>query len=189
MARSQRLLTPELLRDIRSQFRLDWSGHHGFPHWARVYRHGLHVGRSVGADLRVVELFAFLHDSQRENEYEDPQHGHRAAEYACWLHRKRRFELDAVALDQLVAACKGHSDGHIVAAATVMACWDADRLDLGRVNVCPDPLRLCTEAARDPSYLEHAWRRGQSHYRRLLAGERSRPWRADEDGVVHLEDF
>ena len=29
-------------------------------------------------DLRVVELFAFLHDSRRENEYDDPAHGRRA---------------------------------------------------------------------------------------------------------------
>ena len=29
---------------------------------------------------------------------------------------------------------------------TVQCCWDADRLDLGRVM--PDPRRLCTDAAK-----------------------------------------
>ncbi|KIQ96264.1 hypothetical protein [Lysobacter sp. A03] len=168
----ERVVSPDLLREIRRQFRLDWAGHHGFPHWARVYRHGLYVGRAVGADLRVVELFAFLHDSQRENEYTDPEHGSRAAHYACWLRSKGRFELDAPALDLLVAACQGHSDGHQLADPTVMACWDADRLDLGRVGIRPDPRRLCTVPARDPGYLARAWRGGVAHRDRIHRMER-----------------
>jgi uncharacterized protein len=31
----------------------------------------------------------------------------------------------------------------------VQACWDADRLDLGRVGIAPAPERLCTAAARE----------------------------------------
>jgi uncharacterized protein len=31
----------------------------------------------------------------------------------------------------------------------LQACWDADRLDLGRVGVTPAAHRLCTDAARD----------------------------------------
>jgi uncharacterized protein len=31
---------------------------------------------------------------------------------------------------------------------TLQACWDADRLDVGRVGIAPKPHRLCTEAAR-----------------------------------------
>ncbi len=166
-----RAVSPDLLAEIRRQFRLDWTGHHGFPHWARVYRHGLYVGREVGADLRVVELFAFLHDSQRENEYTDPEHGCRAADYASWLHAKGRFELDPPALALLVTACQGHSDGH-QQDRTVMACWDADRLDLGRVGIRPDPRRLCTEPARNPGYIELAWRRGLAHGDRIRSARR-----------------
>ena len=32
---------------------------------------------------------------------------------------------------------------------TVMACWDADRLDLGRVGIRVDPKRLFTTTAQD----------------------------------------
>ena len=191
-----RVMKPDLLTEIRRQFRLDWAGHHGFPHWARVYRHGLYVGRAVGADLRVVELFAFLHDSQRQNEYTDPEHGHRAADYACWLHARHRFELDRSALALLVAACQGHSDGHLEADPTVMTCWDADRLDLGRVGIKPDPRRLCTEPARDGDYIERAWRRvggaaakDQSPRAHDGQSKPSRGWWVDEEGIVHLEDF
>ena len=42
---------------------------------------------------------------------------------------------------------------------TVQTCWDADRLDLGRVGIIPRPDRLCTEEARDPVLLDIAYRR------------------------------
>ena len=32
---------------------------------------------------------------------------------------------------------------------TLAVCLDADRLDLGRVGITPDPLRLSTSTARD----------------------------------------
>jgi uncharacterized protein len=41
----------------------------------------------------------------------------------------------------------------------VQTCWDADRLDLGRVGKRPDPRRLCTPAARDRDVIEWAYRR------------------------------
>jgi uncharacterized protein len=31
---------------------------------------------------------------------------------------------------------------------TVQTCWDADRLDLGRVGIKPDPKRLFTEEGK-----------------------------------------
>ena len=43
--------------------------------------------------------------------------------------------------------------------ATVLTCWDADRLDLGRVGIRPDPKYLCTPAARDPEMLASAYLR------------------------------
>jgi uncharacterized protein len=42
---------------------------------------------------------------------------------------------------------------------TVLTCWDADRLDLGRVGIRPAAHRLCTDAARDPAMIEWAYRR------------------------------
>jgi uncharacterized protein len=31
----------------------------------------------------------------------------------------------------------------------MLACWDADRLDLGRVGIQPKPELLCTDTARE----------------------------------------
>jgi uncharacterized protein len=56
--------------------------------------------------------------------------------------------LDDSQFTLLYEACRLHTDGHTDAAPTVQACWDADRLDLGRVGITPAPHRLCTDAAR-----------------------------------------
>lgn len=98
-----RVVSRDLLKEIRQQFQLDWAGAHGYSHWARVYRHGMHVGRAAGADLRVVELFAFLHDSRRQDEYEDPEHGLRAADYVRWLHGRGRFDANSQLIEQLLS--------------------------------------------------------------------------------------
>ena len=62
-------------------------------------------------------------------------------------------------LGLLVVACQGHSDGQTHEDVTVSTCWDADRLDLGRVGIRPDPRRLCTAAARDPALIQWAFAR------------------------------
>lgn len=70
-----------LIAEIRRQFVLDWNGIHGAPHWARVRHHGLRIAAAYGADLAVVTLFSFLHDSRREHDGRDRRHGRRAADY------------------------------------------------------------------------------------------------------------
>jgi uncharacterized protein len=62
-------------------------------------------------------------------------------------------------LDLLMEACRGHSDGQLVADVTVMTCWDADRLDLGRVGIRPDPKRLCSDIARSEGVICAAYDR------------------------------
>lgn len=161
MAPGLRMITPALIREIRGQFVLDWGGIHGAPHWARVHAHGQAIGAAVGADLRVCELFAFLHDARRLDEGLDPEHGPRAADYATWLRRKGHFELEDAAFALLREACSGHSDGLVEAAPTVQACWDSDRLDLGRVGITPVARYLCTDEARSPERIvaAMAWSR------------------------------
>lgn len=155
-AAASRLVIPALMQAIRGQFALEWHGIHGASHWGRVYQHGQMIGRAMGADLQVCELFAFLHDSRRLNENHDPQHGPRAAEYAAQLRREGFFEIGDRAFALLQQACRGHSDGYLEADVTVQACWDSDRLDLWRVGIRPDPKYLCTPAARDKTFIAHA---------------------------------
>ncbi|WP_229802510.1 hypothetical protein [Parahalioglobus pacificus] len=142
----------------RNEFRLDWDGIHGAPHWARVRHNGLLLAEHTGANRRVVEYFAFIHDLGRHNDGYDPEHGHRAVDIARQI-AGDLIEISGEELDLLVEACSGHSDGHLTADVTVMTCWDADRLDLGRVGIRPDPDRLCTAAARKSGVLNAAYER------------------------------
>ncbi len=165
MTRRRSSLPPALLAMLQREFRLDWGGIHGAPHWARVRVNGLLLARATGAREEIVELFAFLHDSQRFHDGGDRQHGARAAEHLQSINASL-LRLDALGLDQLRYACLHHSDGLTEADATVQTCWDADRLDLARVGIEPKARFLCTTDARSPAVIEAAVRR--SLERRVL---------------------
>jgi uncharacterized protein len=144
-----------LLFHLRSQFKINWYGHHGIPHWARVRANGLMLADETMANKHVVELFAFFHDAQRFNEYEDEGHGLRGAALAKQL-KSHFFEATDIEMDLLQYACQHHSDGMTTGNTTVLTCWDADRLDLGRVGITPNPRYLCTDAAKRKHNLEKA---------------------------------
>jgi len=122
---------------------------------------GLMLAKATGANTHVVELFAFFHDSCRINEYTDDGHGQRGALLATKL-QGRFFEATEHEMLLLTQACSTHSDGLSKGDATVQTCWDADRLDLGRVGITPDPKYLCRFAAKDRSNLSAAHLRALS---------------------------
>ncbi|MGE0143601.1 MAG: HD domain-containing protein [Planctomycetota bacterium] len=143
---------------VRPQFRLDLHhGVHGIAHWSRVWRHGRELARSLDVDPRILAWFAFLHDSQRVDEGTDPGHGERAADFAVRLRQDGILTgLSAVAFEQLCEAMRLHSDGHTEGEPAILACWDADRLDLGRVGIRPRPDRLCTALGRSTRTIVYA---------------------------------
>lgn len=143
-----------LVRAVLDQYAISYNGNHGVSHWARVLENGVRLADRTGADVELVRLFALLHDSTRQNELDDPDHGPRSVELVLELHG-RLFTLDDSRLELLIRACRHHTDGVDDPDVTVQTCWDADRLDLGRVCITPDPARLLTAAARDSELL--AW--------------------------------
>jgi uncharacterized protein len=134
-----------LIALIKSEFKLDWGGIHGANHWARVLYHGKTIGEIRQADLLVVELFGFLHDSCRLNDGRDPQHGQRAADFAHGI-QGDFFHLKPSQLDTLCFAMQHHSGGEVSTNTTIQTCWDSDRLDLGRVGIKPSAQYLSEEA-------------------------------------------
>ena len=157
-----------MIAAIREQFRISWHGIHGANHWARVLHHGITIGTERSADLLVIELFAFLHDSQRHSDGGDYYHGRRGAEYARSLNTVY-FELSAPRIDALCEAIEHHSGGKVHDHATVQTCWDADRLDLGRVSITPSPKFLSQEAVKhiDEAYRWSREHRNRDNYREL----------------------
>lgn len=155
------VISQELICFIRHEFPLEWRGIHGAPHWARVRVNGLRLAKTTGANTKVVELFAFLHDARRVHDGGDGRHGARAAQLAHELNGEF-FSLTPGESHLLEWACRDHSSGSIEGEITVQTCWDADRLDLGRIGIRPVPSRLCTEAARRSETIAAAYRRSRS---------------------------
>lgn len=144
-----------VLQRVLAEYPLHVDGIHGVVHWARVLENGKRIAQESGADSEVVALFAVLHDSRRWNDGSDPDHGPRAAVLARELNGDV-FHLDQAALKRLVVACEGHTHVLTHPDPTIQTCWDADRLDLGRVGITPHPSRLCTEFAKRPETIQWA---------------------------------
>jgi len=149
-------VTKELIELVRREFALPWYGIHGISHWVRVRENGLRLATITDASTDVVEFFAFLHDSKRLDDGRDLDHGRRAAEFIRTL-QGSIVNLANQDFERLVYACECHSDGLIEADRTVQTCWDADRLDLGRIGIKPDSRYLCTHAAREQAMIEWAF--------------------------------
>jgi uncharacterized protein len=148
-------LSASLIRAVRAQYRLEWAGLHGATHWARVLYNGLILAELTGARTEVVALFAMFHDACRLNDGYDPEHGSRGAELAAAM-RGKFYSIEDSSAELLFSACRTHTEGTHHPDVTVRVCWDADRLDLWRVGIMPDPRRLTTAPARSSDLLRAA---------------------------------
>ena len=137
---------------------------HGEGHWKCVAATGLELLPEVGGcDAAVLLLFGMLHDTKRLDDGHDPHHGPRAATFARSLHARGLFVLAPDRLERLCRACHDHTHGTVSADPTVGACWDADRHNLWRVGVRPDPRWPSTGAARAAERITAAGRFAGQH--------------------------
>jgi len=157
------MISSALIETILRQYRLPLHGIHGPGHWGRVLENGQRLATLTGANHKVVTLFAVFHDACRLNEDHDPQHGSRGADLSGSF-RGKLFDLSDDEFVMLKVACRLHTEGLTESDVTVQTCWDADRLDLGRIGVKPHPKRLCTKAAKDFNILEWAHDRAAAGY-------------------------
>lgn len=120
---------------------------HGPSHWDRVAKNA-DVLKTSEVDVLVVKAFAYIHDVERVNENVDPQHGPRAAKLIDEIRTTELAFLTDRQIEQLKEACRLHTSTWRTEDATVNACFDADRLDLGRVGITPNPNRMATVSGR-----------------------------------------
>lgn len=124
------------------------DGFHGIEHWDRVYANG-QLLMTPEVNPLVIGLFAYLHDYCREDDGTDLEHGPRAAEF---IDTVRDTLLKDVCDDDvriLKEACRLHTVTDKTGNPTIDACFDADRLDLGRVGITPDPARMATKKGKE----------------------------------------
>jgi uncharacterized protein len=161
MLRRNRNILARVSDAARKQFGLDLKGAHGISHWERVRQNGHLVAKSTGINPLIVDLFAFLHDSCREDDGHDHGHGERAATFTKSL-RGSVFQLEDDEFLSLFEAIRDHELGYTTGDLIKQTCWDADRLDLGRVGIRPNPKYLCTPMAKRPETIAQAMRRSKS---------------------------
>jgi len=152
---------PLIVRAILDEYALSPDGDHGVAHWARVLENGLRLAKVTRANIEVVQLFALFHDSKRVKETSDPDHGRCGAEFAAEM-RGQVFDLPDHEFRLLQRACSGHTHERTHPDIIVQTCWDADRLDLGRVGITPHASRLCTDAAKDLAMIK--WADGRASF-------------------------
>ena len=148
MSTRNRFNWQRIWEEVTRQFQCGRESIHGPGHWRRVERNGLLIAKQNGADADVVRLFAVFHDSRREHDGSDDTHGARGAAYAA-LMRGTMFDLNDSQFKLLHYACTWHTHGQLNQNPTIGACWDADRLDLGRVGMAPKAKYMSTKLGRE----------------------------------------
>jgi len=140
---------------------LDIHGIHGIDHWESVAKNAISIAQTNGADQLVVELFGFIHDSCRISDDYDPDHGLRAANWMSeWI--KDYIDLNKIQFNLLYEAIKNHNKGETTLDPTIGSCWDADRLELGRLDIYPDVNKMSTQLCQDESFIE--WKMREMDY-------------------------
>ena len=153
----------KLLAVAKKEFsqHMNFYGVHGINHWKRVRENGLVLSRLNGANQLVVVMFSIFHDSQRVSEGDDEFHGHASAKFL--VDHRELIPLNDADFELLRRACYDHNNGITDDPdITVKTCWDADRLDLGRVGKMPHPNHLCTDEAKDKQIICWAYERSRS---------------------------
>jgi len=147
------VIPKEVINSIFKKFDLDvFSGKHGFQHWARVIENGLFLSEHNNDNPKVIIAFGFFHDSQRENDANDPDHGFRGALLMNLY--KDKINLTEHEFEKVFSACSGHTDELYHDDLDIATCWDADRLDLMRFNIDPDPYYLNQSISKKTSTIE-----------------------------------
>ena len=171
------MIDQNLISLLKDTFLLDLHGIHGLSHWSRV-RNGLKISQYNGANKRVIELFSFFHDLKRENNNRDIHHGLRSSQFIQTLSNDLLKITDSER-ELLTFACMHHNHSRDIKTddITILTCFDADALDLGRVGIMPDPARLSTDIGKDKQFINDAYNRSIYSNKITEWNILKKPWR------------
>lgn len=166
---------PDLIRHLERFARFP-STVHGPGHWARVCRFGACLAEREGlspAAARAVEVFAWTHDLAREDDGAGREHAVAGATHLDEVAAELFPDLSPLQLSIVRVAIELHSDGMTAreaherglldpvfeidpggspdeqTIATIGCAWDADRLDLQRFGIRPEPALMSTRSCRE----------------------------------------
>jgi uncharacterized protein len=137
----------EIFQAAVAQMSLYPFGIHGPIHWHRVYDNCLNLYYMETGEQATDTYdwffynFAMMHDCCRVSDHADIEHPYAAA--------KLIPDGDPGTFnDMLKIAIQNHSTGSRSEEPLIAMCWDADRLDLPRVNIVPDPKFMSTKSGQ-----------------------------------------
>lgn len=146
----------KILENIKQKAKLFDSPIHGLKHWEKVKEIGHYIADKNGADKKIVEAFAYLHDVGRNGESAEPGHGKKSAEIVSKHFPAGTLGLDDGQYEKLIVAISQHDEKYAKSDdITIQTCWDADRLDLPRVYILPDRNLLYTEVGKSQETFDH----------------------------------
>jgi len=142
----------QLWERVEKEYKMDVNGYHGKRHWEKVDKNVSMMGAMKGSkeNIKVCRLFAILHDAKRTTQGCCSDHGEEAVK---WVEVNREELLGEWVSDDefllLKEAIAGHTRGELSFDPTIGCCWDADRMDLIRVETIPRREMFSTQAAKD----------------------------------------
>ena len=123
---------------------------HGLSHWERVETFGLLMAEMCPeADKEVISWFAYTHDSMRKDDGACVEHGPDAAELVDKVRDTYMSELSDEQIRVLKMACYYHTFEKNTEDITADICLDADRLDLTRCGIQPNPLMMASSVGSE----------------------------------------
>ena len=152
----QVLMLPESdIAEVKEFALKDWElgETHGLPHWQRTERNGIILSTEVrdgiscireDINIKVVRMFAYLHDKCRLNNGADLEHGIRVANMLFSIRNTILQDLTDEEFSLLEKACRLHTTELRTGNLTIDTCFDADRLDLERVGIIPYHNKMAT---------------------------------------------
>jgi hypothetical protein len=137
------LIERVLLPLARQRFRLNGldpaQSPHGENHWVSVWGNALTLASLANrpVDLNAIAVFCFCHDMERQDEFDDPGHGKRAAKVlAGYKGNMVEWGVLGESVEPLLTAVELHDTGaradHDLDTAIM---YDADRIDLDRFGI------------------------------------------------------
>ena len=131
--------TIEQIRDFAEKCLMNAPGSHAWDHTLRVYNLCMHIGRVEQADLEVLEIAAYLHDSGRS--FQDASkgkicHARKGADMAKEL--LQAIPIDEAKKENIVHCIRAHRFRGDCPPETLEAkiLFDADKLDaIGAIGV------------------------------------------------------
>lgn len=129
------------------QKNLDLGTTHGVGHWDRVYANGkLLIDKDVNE--KVLAAFAYTHDTWRNDDWGDNDHGPRASRALMLIRFSKLSFLTDEEFELLRKACRLHTESDGTENPTLNACFDSDRLDIVRIGFTPDPEMMCSRMGK-----------------------------------------